>query len=114
MDFIQDQSSERREYPRIELETKISVKTPERSSIIGWIQNISLGGFKLKADILSNFKDIFHIGEEVFFETSEAFFMLKGKGRIIWTAPGENWAGVKFDELDHYSSKFLKDFLKMF
>ena len=115
MNLIEEQRYERREHPRINIETQVSIKTNDTdSSIMGWIQNISQGGFKLKADIPLNFKDIFLMGREVFFETYEDFFKLKGKGNIRWTAAIENEAGIKFDELENKSRRFLEAFLGMF
>jgi hypothetical protein len=110
-----DRQSDRREYPRINLETKVSFRTSEMSPMIpGWIQNISKGGFKLKSDNPLKYKDILRSGNEIIFETYEDFFKLKGKGEIIWTSFKENEAGVKFDELENRSRKFLEDFLEMF
>lgn len=115
MEVIQEQNFEKREYPRIDLETQVTIKTNNNDALIpGWIQNISQGGFKLKADIPLNFKDIFHTGDEVYFETYEDFFRLKGRGKIRWTSFRENEAGIKFDEIDIKSKKFLDSFLGMF
>jgi len=115
MESAQYVESERRIYPRINLETKVSIRASSTEPFIpAWIQNISKGGFKLKADNPLKAKDIFRSGKEVFFETYEDFFKLKGKGEIIWTSTKENEAGIKFDELDHRSRKFLEDFLGMF
>jgi hypothetical protein len=41
------------------------------------MQDISHGGFKLKADNPLKIKDIFRSGKEVVFETYEDFFKLK-------------------------------------
>ena len=90
---LNDQS-ERREYPRINLETKVSIRASDTElSTPAWIQNISKGGFKLKADNPLKIKDIFHSGKEVFFETFEDFFKLKGRGEIVWASVRENEAG---------------------
>lgn len=115
MECAQEYLIEKREYPRIDLETQVTIKTSNNGSfILGWIQNISQGGFKLKADIPLNFKDIFHTGDEISFETYEDFFRLKGRGKIRWASTQENQAGIKFDELDSKSKKFLNAFLGMF
>lgn len=82
--------------------------------IPGWIQNISRGGFKLRSDNPLKYKNILRSGNSIIFETYEDFFKLKGKGEIIWTSLKENEAGVKFDELENRSQKFLEDFLEMF
>lgn len=115
MDVIKRQISERREHPRVDLETQVTINANDiNSNIMGWIKNISQGGFKLKADIPLNFKDIFRMGGVVSFETYEDFFRLKGRGEIIWTSSKENEAGIKFDELDYKSRRFLEAFLGMF
>jgi len=115
MDLTQDEYPEKREYPRINLETKISIRASDKEPFIpAWIQNISKGGFKLKADNPLKIKDIFRSGKEIFFETYEDFFKLKGRGEVIWASARENEAGVRFDQLDQRSRKFLEDFLQMF
>ena len=115
MEYSQNEQADRREYPRIALETKVSIRISDLQPLIpGWIQNISRGGFKLKSDNPLRNKDLFRSGNEVYFETYEDFFKLKGRGEVIWASPRENEAGIKFDELDQRSKKFLEDFLGMF
>ena len=115
MESVQSGRSERRENPRINLETKISIRTSDMGPLmLGWIQNISQGGFKLKSDNPLITKDVFRSGKEIFFETHEDFFRLKGRGEVIWASLRENEAGIKFDELDQKGKKFLDDFLGMF
>jgi hypothetical protein len=115
MEPAQSNQSERRENPRINLETKISIRTSDMEPLmLGWIQNISMGGFKLKSDNPLITKDVFCSGKEIFFETYEDFFRLKGRGEVIWASLRENEAGIKFDELDQKGKKFLNDFLGMF
>lgn len=115
MESLQNDQIERRENPRINLETKISIRTSKTEPLmLGWVQNISRGGFKLRADNPLITKDILRVGKEIFFETYEDFFRLKGKGEIIWASERENEAGVKFDELDQKGKNFLENFLRMF
>jgi hypothetical protein len=115
MESFQNSQIERRGSPRINLETKISVRTSEMDPLVlGWVQNISRGGFKLKADNPLISKDIFRTGKEIYFETYEDFFRLKGRGEIIWASERENEAGIKFDELDQKGKHFLENFLRMF
>jgi len=115
MESAQSNQSERRENPRINLETKISIRTSDMEPLmLGWIQNISMGGFKLKSDNPLITKDVFCSGKEIFFETYEDFFRLRGRGEVIWASLRENEAGIKFDELDQKGKKFLNDFLGMF
>lgn len=115
MDLMQNGQPEKREYPRINLETKVSIRASDMEPFIpAWIQNISKGGFKLKADNPLKIKDIFKSGKEIFFETYEDFFKLKGRGEVIWASARENEVGIRFDDLDPRSRKFLEDFLEMF
>ncbi len=115
METSQNGLFEKRECSRIDLEAKVTFKTSEAESmILGWIQNISHGGFKLKADIPLIFKYIFNVGDEVLFEAYEDFFKLKGKGQVRWTSTHLNEVGIKFDELDNRGKQSLKDFLGMF
>ncbi len=115
MATTQNSQFERRENPRINLETKISIRTSEMEPLVlGWVQNISRGGFKLKTDNPLITKDIFITGREIIFETYEDFFRLRGRGEIIWASEKENEAGVKFDELDQKGKHFLENFLNMF
>ncbi len=115
MEYIHDGQVERRTYPRINLETKVSIRTSDLEPfMMAWIQNISRGGFKVKGDNSLNTKDIFFTGNEIFFETYEDFFQLKGKGEIVWASQRDNEAGIKFDDLDQRSRQFLEEFLKMF
>lgn len=115
MEYSYNGQSERREYPRISLETKVSIRTSDLEPFMpAWIQNISRGGFKLKGDNPLNIKDIFYSGNEIFFETYEDFFKLRGKGEVVWASQRDNEAGIKFYELDQRSRKFLEDFLRMF
>lgn len=115
MESTQTGQLERRVNPRINLETKISIRTSEMEPfMLGWVQNISRGGFKLRADNPLITKDIFRAGKAIYFETYEEFFRLKGRGEIIWASERENEAGVKFDELDQKGRHFLENFLSMF
>jgi hypothetical protein len=115
MENSQNGQFEKRECSRIDLEAKVTLKTSEAESmILGWIQNISHGGFKLKADTPLILKDYFHVGDEVLFEAYEDFFKLKGKGQVRWTSTNLNEVGIKFDELDNRGKESLEDFLGMF
>ena|SRR4030042_174763 len=114
MEYIQEQAFEKRKYPRIDLETEVIIKpTDDDSMILGWIQDISHGGFRVRADIPLSFKDVFHDRNAVLFKTYEDFFRLKGRGEISWISTEGNEAGIKFDELENKSRKFLEEFLKI-
>lgn len=115
MQLIQEQSFEKREFQRIGIETQVKIKTPEKDSFfLGWIQDISSGGFKLKADTSFNFKGILHNGDIVIFETYEDFFEIKGKGEVKWTSIDKQEVGIKFEDLDYKGKKILDSFLGIF
>lgn len=114
MEYIQEQLFEKRKYPRIGLEIQIIIKpTDDDSMIFGWIQDISHGGFKVRIDIPSGFKNVFHEGDIVIFKTDEDFFELKGRGDISWISIEGNEAGIKFDEIYDKNRKFFEEFLRM-
>ena len=92
--------------------TILSSNSPSKAS--GWIQDISQGGFKLKTEIPPTLSGCFQKWDEIHFETSEDFFRLRGQGRIVWTSPNGDMAGVRFDFLDEESRKYLYGFLGIF
>jgi len=116
MENIQYSLSEKREHSRISLEIEVSIKSAQADSriLLGWIEDISHGGFKVRTDSPLNIKGFFHEGDTVWFETYEDFFKLKGKGEIRWTSAERGEAGIKFDELDDKSRGLLHEFLGMF
>jgi len=67
-------------------------------------------GVKLKAENPLTFNDLFQEWAEIYFETFENFFQLKGKGRVIWTSSNENMVGIRIDHLDE-ESRYLYGFL---
>jgi len=106
---------EKRESPRINwMDSEVQViiiSSNTKSKVLGWIQDISHGGFKLKTEIPLTFNDLFLEWDEVHFETFEDFFQLKGQGRVIWTSSNENMVGIRIDHLDEESRKYLYGFL---
>jgi hypothetical protein len=106
---------EKRESPRthwIDSEVQvIIISSDTKSKAFGWIQDISHGGFKLKAEIPPTLSGLFQEWDEIHFETFEDFFQFRGQGKIIWTSSNENMAGVKIDYLDEESRKYLYGFL---
>lgn len=115
MEWIQVQLYKRwREYPRISLETQVILKPVDNDSIIlGWVEDISRGGFKARIDAPLNFKGLFLERDTVIFTTDEDFFRLKGWGEISWISAKGDEAGIRFDELDNQGRKSLEDFLKV-
>ena len=109
------ESTERRGSPRIGLEVQVLINSShQKFRIPAWIQDISNNGFKVKADIPLNIKGLFRQGGQVFFETREDFFQLRGRGDIVWASPEGDTAGIKFDDLGERGRQFLNDFLRMF
>lgn len=64
----------------------------------------------MKAENPLTFNDLFQEWAEIYFETFENFFQLKGKGRVIWTSSNENMVGIRIDHLDE-ESRYLYGFL---
>ena len=110
--------SEKRESPRtnwMDSDAQVTILSSNSAfKASGWIQDISQGGFKLKTEIPATLSGFFKKWDEIHFETSEDFFQLKGQGRIVWTSPRGNMAGVRFDSLDEESRKCLYGFLGIF
>ena len=109
---------EKRENPRtswVDSDVQVMiVSTHNTSKASGWMQDISQGGFKLETETPTTLRGLFQKWDEVHFETSEDFFQLKGQGRIVWTSPRGNMAGVRIDSLDEESRKYLYGFLGIF
>jgi hypothetical protein len=106
---------EKRESPRIswtnsEVQVMI-ISSNTKFKVLGWLQDISHGGFKLKAGNSLTFNDFLQGWAEIYFETFEDFFQLKGQGRVIWTSSNDNMVGIRIDHLDEESRRHLYGFL---
>jgi len=100
---------------RVPLEVEVKIQAFHRNiKMMGWVNDISHGGFKLKASTPDNFKDIFQQGDAISFETFEDFFSLKGHGGIAWISPDGETLGVRFDQLPDESRVSLRQFLVCF
>ena len=110
-----NQPIEKRGSPRvnwIDSEVQVVIKPLHaESQVLGWIEDISQGGFKVRAEIPPSFGGLFREWEEFYFETFENFFELKGQGRIVWASANEKTAGIKFVQLDEKSGRCLNGFL---
>ena len=110
-----NQPIEKRGSPRvnwIDSEVQVVIRHLQaESQVLGWIEDISQGGFKVRAEIPPSFRGFFREWEEFHFETFENFFGLKGQGRIVWTSANEKTAGIKFVQLDEKSGRCLNGFL---
>lgn len=110
---MNDRSFEERQSPRIGLGVRVKASSFKADSkIFGWILDLSHGGLRLKAEFPRSFKGIFHGGDEVFFETSDEFYNIRGRGRVIWISDEEDIVGIQFDELDEKSRKSIEEFLR--
>ena len=109
------ESLDRRKNPRINwINSEVQVLiTPSNieSKIMGLIQDISPGGFKVRAAIPE--KELFLEWKEIDFETFEDFFELKGRGRVLWISPNKDMVGIRFGRLEEESRKCLYGFLGM-
>jgi hypothetical protein len=104
--------SEKRENPRINLEVQVKINRHiSRFTVHAWMQDISDGGFKIRADFPLTPKASLKEGDEIYFETFEEFFCFRGRGEVKWTSSDGSLAGVEFDELDQENKDFLKSFL---
>ncbi len=104
--------SEKRENPRVNLEVQVKINRPVSRFILhGWMQDISDGGFKIRADVPFTPRASLKEGDEIYFETFEEFFCFRGRGEIKWTSSDGSLAGVEFDDLDQENKDFLKSFL---
>jgi len=106
---------DRRENPRInwinsEVQVVIIPSNTEYK-VLGWVLDISPGGFKVRTEVPQKVEQIFLERGEIHFETSGDFFELKGRGRVIWMSSNANTVGIKFDRLDEESRKSLYGFL---
>jgi hypothetical protein len=106
---------EKRESPRINWvnsEVQASITSSHtKAKLLGWILDISQGGFKLKAEIEFTAQVPFREWDEVYFETFEDFFELKGQGRVMWASSDKKVVGVRIDSLDEESRRYLYGFL---
>jgi hypothetical protein len=103
---------EKRGNPRIDLEVQVRISRPLSHFMVhGWMQDISDGGFKIRAYAPLTPRAALIEGDEIYFETFEEFFCFKGKGEVKWTSSDGSFAGVKFDKLDDESRHFLESFL---
>ena len=106
---------EKRESARIALEVEVVINAPTTGHTIwGWIENISRGGFKIKAGTSLTLATPLSEGNAIHFETFEDFFRLRGRGTIVWIHQQEDLTGIKFDNLEEESKKSLEGFLEIF
>jgi hypothetical protein len=104
------QSIDRRKNPRKKLEARLILNPLNTADFhVGWIQNISMGGIRVKTEIQPL---PFTIDNEVGFFLDMDAFNFVGKGRLIWTSDIDSEVGVKFTQLAEETRKPLERFLE--
>ena len=103
-------SIDKRENPRKKLELQLIVNplnTPY--FILVGVQNISLGGIRLKNRTPPS---PFEEEEEVRFFISNENLILNGEGKVVWTSDMEGEVGIKFNQLAEETRRSLEEFLR--
>jgi hypothetical protein len=105
------QTIDRRENPRKNFEARLIVNPLNTADFhVGWIQNISIGGIRLKTEIQPS---PFTKEEEVGFFSDKIAFTFVGKGRVIWTSDIQSEVGIKFTQLAEETRRPLEKFLRL-
>ena len=89
----------------------VMIPSNTQHRVTGWVLDISPGGFKVKLELPGKFAQFFPERGEIYFETFEDFFHLKGQGRVIWATINANTVGIRFNRLDEESKTSLYGFL---
>ena len=108
MTYSGGQPVDRRASTRRDVRVPINMNPPNISLMI---QDISLGGMKVKTEITPK---PFQIGDEVMFLVSRDYFKFQGQGEILWTSPTGGTVGIKFTQLDEEARRSLDEFLLLF
>lgn len=104
--------TERRVVARKNAYVPISMNcTSSSSAISGRIQDISLGGLKVKAEITPM---PCQLNDRVTVSVSQPYFKFQGKGKILWTSRMGNAVGILFTQLDQEAKNSLNEFLSLF
>ena len=102
MTYSGAQTVDRRESKRIGVHVPINIDLPNTSSeISGRIQDISIGGIKVKIEITPT---PFQIKDEVRFLVTQNYLNFQGQGEILWISLAGVTAGIKFTQLDKKTS----------
>ena len=112
MTYSGGQPVDRRASTRRDVRVPININPPNILPMIsGRIQDMSLGGMKVKTEITPM---PFQIRDEVMFLVSRDYFKFQGQGEILWTSPTGGTIGNKFTRLDEEARKSLDEFLSLF
>jgi hypothetical protein len=104
------QPTDKRENPRKNFKGPIMINHPLKtpSVIRGQIQNISVGGIRVK---IGTSPALFQAGDGVGFIINKDYFILEGEGKIIWTSAVEAAVGIKFNPLPEKAKTSLEQLL---
>ena len=102
--------TDKRQNPRKNFEGQIVINQPVDASYIvsRLIQNISLGGIRVKIGIPAS---PVQKGDKVRFILIKDYLPLEGEGEIMWFSPAEGAEGIKFYQLSEKTRSFLEEFL---
>ena len=111
-----NQAIERRQNPRayIAAMTFITPYTKKKPAIFASIQDISIGGIRVKIEPPSRISKILQEGEGVKFNTREDYFKFGGAGEVVWISSLWNIIGIKFTRLSEKSKETLEELLRLF
>ena len=105
-------SIDKRENPRKKLQVQLIVNPLNTPYLIcGGVQNISLGGIRVKNRVPPS---PFEKEEEVRFFINRDGLVLNGEGKVVWTSDMQGEVGIKFTQLAEEKRKSLEEFLKLF
>jgi hypothetical protein len=103
-------SVDKRKNPRKKLEVELTVNPLNTTYLIrGRVQNISLGGIRVKNKIPPS---PFERGEDVRLFIDTDILVLNGEGEVVWTSDMQGEVGIKFTRLADEARRFLEEFLR--
>ncbi len=103
-------SMNKRENPRKKLEVQLIVNPLNTPYLIwGKVQNISLGGIRVKNRIPPS---PFEKEEGVRFFINRDDLVLDGEGEVVWTSDMQGEVGIKFTQLAEEMRRFLEEFFR--
>ena len=104
-------SIDKRENPRKKLEVQLILKPMDTPYLIsGRVQDISLGGIRVKNSIPPS---PFEKEEEVRFFINQDDLVLNGEGKVAWTSDTQGETGIKFTHLAEEIRRSLEGFLRL-
>jgi hypothetical protein len=104
-------SIDKRENPRKKLEAQIIVNPLNTQYLIwGVVQNISLGGIRVKNETPPS---PFEKEEEVRFFINTNDLVLNGEGKVVWTSDMQGEVGITFTQFAEETRRSLEEFLRL-